>query len=94
MNGMLACSVVVFLGTIGSFILLQSTNMQIGQCQTRLAVRPQAGKAVLFYSQHPDGSKDEDSLHAACPVLVGDKWAGKCLEKFCRQLRFMLRRVW
>jgi hypothetical protein len=50
---------------------------QIAQCRTRLAVQPKAGKAILFYSQNPDGSTDELSKHGACPVLAGDKWAGK-----------------
>jgi hypothetical protein len=52
-------------------------HQQIAQCRTRLAVQPNAGKAILFYSQNPDGSTDELSKHGACPVLAGDKWAGK-----------------
>uniref|UniRef100_A0A7S3P366 Fe2OG dioxygenase domain-containing protein n=1 Tax=Amphora coffeiformis TaxID=265554 RepID=A0A7S3P366_9STRA len=47
----------------------------VGECQTQFAVKPRAGRAVLFYSQNPDGSKDGLSLHGACPVLIGDKWA-------------------
>ena len=39
-----------------------------------LKVTPAAGKAVLFYSQLPDGNLDDFSQHAAKPVVKGDKW--------------------
>ncbi|GAX13429.1 hypoxia-inducible factor prolyl 4-hydroxylase [Fistulifera solaris] len=39
-----------------------------------LRVRPEAGKAVLFYLQTPDGNMDEKSLHEALPVIKGEKW--------------------
>eukprot|EP00616_Rhizochromulina_sp_CCMP1243_P003024 CAMPEP_0118962014 /NCGR_PEP_ID=MMETSP1173-20130426/499_1 /TAXON_ID=1034831 /ORGANISM="Rhizochromulina marina cf, Strain CCMP1243" /LENGTH=508 /DNA_ID=CAMNT_0006910229 /DNA_START=69 /DNA_END=1595 /DNA_ORIENTATION=+ len=45
------------------------------QCKTRLAVKPKKATAVLFYSQHPDGTLDKASLHGACPVIRGTKWA-------------------
>lgn len=47
----------------------------VAQCRSRLAVRPNSARAVLFYSQHPDGSPDKASLHGGCPVLRGEKWA-------------------
>jgi len=47
----------------------------VAQCRSRLAVRPNSARAVLFYSQHPDGSPDESSKHGGCPVLHGEKWA-------------------
>eukprot|EP00977_Amphora_coffeiformis_P004937 scaffold1055_cov165-Amphora_coffeaeformis.AAC.11 len=65
-------------------------SIKVGECQTQFAVKPRAGRAVLFYSQNPDGSKDGLSLHGACPVLIGDKWAGiqrKPTEKECGTLR-------
>lgn len=40
----------------------------------KLAVKPEEGKAVLFYSQLPDGNLDDFSQHAAQPVRVGEKW--------------------
>eukprot|EP00656_Telonema_subtile_P003769 TRINITY_DN11702_c0_g1_i1.p1 TRINITY_DN11702_c0_g1~~TRINITY_DN11702_c0_g1_i1.p1 ORF type:complete len:434 (+),score=27.54 TRINITY_DN11702_c0_g1_i1:483-1784(+) len=40
-----------------------------------LSVYPKQGDAVLFYSQHADGSVDHTSEHAGCPVLEGEKWA-------------------
>lgn len=39
-----------------------------------LNVEPRRGKAVLFYSQLPDGNMDDFSHHAALPVRVGEKW--------------------
>jgi prolyl 4-hydroxylase len=45
----------------------------IGDCRTRLVTRPRASRAVLFYSQHPDGEEDLSSTHGGCPVLKGTK---------------------
>ncbi|KAH9261612.1 hypothetical protein BASA81_000268 [Batrachochytrium salamandrivorans] len=42
--------------------------------QAGLEVKPKRGKAVLFYSQHPDGNVDDESLHEARPVTQGEKW--------------------
>jgi prolyl 4-hydroxylase len=43
-----------------------------------LMVAPEVGKAVLFYSQLPDGNFDDFSHHAAQPVKAGgnieEKW--------------------
>jgi hypothetical protein len=39
-----------------------------------LKVPPEIGKAVLFYSQLPDGNMDDFSQHAALPVIRGEKW--------------------
>ena len=39
-----------------------------------LKVKPEAGKAVLFYSQLPDGNMDDFSQHAAKPIKDGEKW--------------------
>lgn len=44
-------------------------------CRSQLAVRPHSSRAVLFYSQHPNGEVDGDSLHGACPVLSSQKYA-------------------
>jgi prolyl 4-hydroxylase len=40
----------------------------------KLYVTPELGKAVLFYSQLPDGNMDDFSQHAAEPVTDGEKW--------------------
>ena len=47
----------------------------VAQCRARLSVRPKKAHAILFYSQHPDGSLDRSSKHGGCPVLKGTKWA-------------------
>ena len=48
----------------------------VARCRSRLAVRPHSSRAVLFYSQNPDGSEDKNSLHGGCPVLSSKaKWA-------------------
>ena len=39
-----------------------------------LKVKPERGKAVLFYSLLPDGNMDDLSQHAAMPVMQGEKW--------------------
>ena len=52
----------------------------VGQCIGRLAVKPVKGRAVLFYSQLPDGRVDDMSLHGGCPVIEGTKWAGMLLN--------------
>ncbi|MFN8768312.1 MAG: 2OG-Fe(II) oxygenase [Lysobacteraceae bacterium] len=37
-------------------------------------VAPRAGAALVFRNLRPDGSPDEDSLHAGLPVRRGEKW--------------------
>jgi prolyl 4-hydroxylase len=39
-----------------------------------LVLHPGKGGAVLFYNLLPDGNADETSLHAALPVIAGEKW--------------------
>lgn len=45
-----------------------------GESHDVLKVTPEAGKAILFYNQLPDGNYDERSQHAALPVREGEKW--------------------
>ncbi|KAJ6958837.1 prolyl 4-hydroxylase 7 [Populus alba x Populus x berolinensis] len=40
-----------------------------------LAVKPNKGDALLFFSLHPDATPDPASLHASCPVIEGEKWS-------------------
>ena len=47
----------------------------IAECRIKFAVTPKGAKAVLFYSQHPEGRLDHSSLHGSCPVIDGPKWA-------------------
>lgn len=45
------------------------------ECNIGLKVKPVRGKVIIFYSLKPDGSLDPLSLHGACPVKEGIKWA-------------------
>jgi hypothetical protein len=48
----------------------------VAQCRSSLAVRPNSARAVLFYSQLPNGEPDPASLHGGCPVVTEQpKWA-------------------
>lgn len=39
-----------------------------------LNVKPEKGKAVLFFMILPDGNSDDLTQHAALPVIRGEKW--------------------
>jgi prolyl 4-hydroxylase len=39
-------------------------------------VVPRRGSAALWYNLHRNGTADERTLHAGCPVLTGTKWIG------------------
>jgi len=45
-----------------------------GETTEILEVKPEVGKAILFYNVLPDGNYDERSQHAAKPVIQGEKW--------------------
>uniref|UniRef100_A0A669EFR0 procollagen-proline 4-dioxygenase n=1 Tax=Oreochromis niloticus TaxID=8128 RepID=A0A669EFR0_ORENI len=38
------------------------------------AVKPKKGTAVFWYNLYPSGEGDYRTRHAACPVLLGNKW--------------------
>nr|AAM75079.1 RE70601p [Drosophila melanogaster] len=40
----------------------------------RKAVFPQRGSVVMWYNLKDNGQIDTQTLHAACPVIVGSKW--------------------
>ena len=44
-------------------------------CTKGLKVKPEKGKVIIFYSLLPNGEGDPLSLHGACPVEKGIKWA-------------------
>jgi prolyl 4-hydroxylase len=62
----------------GSF--RNSDNIDYKDCVRGLTVKPQRGKAVLWYnvlaSGHMDGTRDVFSMHGACPVRTpgAEKW--------------------
>ncbi|ALC47609.1 PH4alphaPV, partial [Drosophila busckii] len=39
------------------------------------AIFPKRGTAVMWYNLRHDGNGDPQTQHAACPVIVGSKWA-------------------
>ena len=39
-----------------------------------MKVKPVKGTAVLFYNLLEDGNGDDLALHAALPVIKGEKW--------------------
>uniref|UniRef100_H2ZIE7 procollagen-proline 4-dioxygenase n=1 Tax=Ciona savignyi TaxID=51511 RepID=H2ZIE7_CIOSA len=43
--------------------------------QPRIAAEPIKGSAVFWFNLFPSGKGDSRTLHAACPVLIGNKWA-------------------
>eukprot|EP00798_Chlamydomonas_sp_ICE-L_P012778 gene12778-16035_t len=59
--------------------------------KNHFALRPQRGDAVLLYALKPTGDRDNDSEHASCPVLSGEKWIAakyiytKKFEPFMRE---------
>jgi prolyl 4-hydroxylase len=39
-----------------------------------LTVKPEKGKAILFYNMLPDGNYDERSQHEALKIIKGEKY--------------------
>ncbi|CAF3704453.1 unnamed protein product [Rotaria socialis] len=39
-------------------------------------VKPKKGSAAFWYNLHASGEGDYTTRHAACPVLIGNKWVG------------------
>ena len=54
-------------------MLTQKRTPSIGAHVTWLSVSPQ-GTAVFWYNLFSSGEGDYRTRHAACPVLVGNKW--------------------
>eukprot|EP00613_Pedinella_sp_CCMP2098_P015363 CAMPEP_0171747796 /NCGR_PEP_ID=MMETSP0991-20121206/39687_1 /TAXON_ID=483369 /ORGANISM="non described non described, Strain CCMP2098" /LENGTH=412 /DNA_ID=CAMNT_0012347963 /DNA_START=304 /DNA_END=1542 /DNA_ORIENTATION=- len=46
----------------------------LGRDGEPLALHPGKGSAILFYNLLPDGNADTETLHAALPVIEGEKW--------------------
>jgi prolyl 4-hydroxylase len=45
-----------------------------GETVNALNVKPEKGKAVIFYMIKPDGNLDDLTQHAALPVIEGEKY--------------------
>ena len=52
-------------------------------CSKGLLVKPERGKVIIFYSLLPDGRPDVLSLHGACAVKDGVKWAANKVRLDC-----------
>lgn len=39
-----------------------------------VALKAKKGSAAFWYNLHTSGDKDSATLHAGCPVLIGEKW--------------------
>ena len=39
------------------------------------AIFPEKGSAVVWYNVHSSAAPDKETQHAACPVLLGQKWS-------------------
>ena len=70
-------------GTVDMFKRGSWEESMVADCRSRLAVKPHSARAVLFYSQHPNGEEDTESLHGGCPVLDGEKWAANLWVSMC-----------
>eukprot|EP00795_Rhopilema_esculentum_P013260 gene13260-4092_t len=58
------------------FSRLSDVSMGGGTVFTNLhiEIRPSKGDAVFWYNLHEDGMGNYNTRHAACPVLLGEKW--------------------
>ena len=44
------------------------------QTDKGMDMKPEKGKAMIFYMVNPDGNLDDLTQHAALPVKGGEKW--------------------
>merc|ERR1712196_428950 len=50
--------------------------VEMESCEEGLKVEPREGTVILWYNFHPNGRRDPNSLHAACPVGANlTKWS-------------------
>jgi len=62
---------------IATFLIyLSDVEMGGGTVFTNIhqQIRPSMGDAAFWYNLNTDGTGDYDTRHAACPVLLGEKW--------------------
>lgn len=53
--------------------------------ELNVAIWPKKGSAAFWYNYLPNGEGDTSTLHASCPVLIGNKW-GKSFNNFTDDL--------
>ncbi|CAF4585666.1 unnamed protein product, partial [Rotaria socialis] len=51
-------------------------------------ITPKKGSTLFWYNLHASGEADYRTLHAACPVLIGNKWvANKWIHEYGQEFR-------
>ncbi|XDV27931.1 hypothetical protein PO909_031372, partial [Leuciscus waleckii] len=78
-------------GRTATFLIYMS-DVEIGGDtvfpEVGVALKPKKGSAVFWYNLKKNGTLDLDTLHAGCPVLVGNKWlATKWIHEFGQEFR-------
>jgi len=93
-GGQRVCTVLMYLTTPeegGETVFPQAggfgSKCQCGGKEVRgMSVKPQVGRAVIFWSQDPTGKEDPKSLHGGCEVIKGVKWSA---TKWIRSGKFV-----
>eukprot|EP00794_Sanderia_malayensis_P017572 gene17572-19324_t len=72
--------------------LLYMTDVEMGGgtvfTNIHQQIRPSKGDAVFWFNLNHDGTGDYNTRHAACPVLLGEKWvANKWIREFGQEFR-------
>ncbi len=57
--------------------------------ELKLTLFPSKHDAVLWWNLFPNGEQDMTTLHAGCPVLIGEKW-GKIFKTLMQFSVFLL----
>lgn len=73
---------------VASFIVYLNTPEAGGETvfpKAKLRVKPEKGKALLFYNVDPEGKEDPMSFHGGAPVIAGEKWI---ITRWLRQGEF------